>query len=89
MCVLVHSEVGHNFEGCGRQLSNIGRLEMLSGYQRVQLAAQIQRSPKTVERVYKGGGNAFSREAVTRGARALGLPLPPEPAPAPSPPRAA
>jgi len=53
---------------------------MLTGYQRLQIAALVHRSPRTVERVYLGRGNAFSREAVARGAAKLGLPPPPSPA---------
>lgn len=50
----------------------------LTGPQRVQLAAHILRSERTVYRCYKGGGTDQTRAAVTRGADELGLPRPPE-----------
>lgn len=51
---------------------------MLSGIQKVRIAAQSGRSPKTVDRVYRGQGNAYSRDAVKRAAAELGYPMPPE-----------
>jgi len=52
---------------------------MIDGIQKVRIAAKIGRSPKTVTRVYLGGGNPFSRAAVKEAAEALGYPLPQEP----------
>jgi DNA-binding LacI/PurR family transcriptional regulator len=49
----------------------------ISGPQIVQIAEAIPVCTRTVERVYEGAGNAYSRERVTRAARELGLPLPP------------
>lgn len=51
----------------------------LTGPQRVQLAAHILRSERTVYRCYKGGGTDQTRAAVAKGATELGLPLPPPP----------
>lgn len=63
---------------------------MLSGIDKVRIAAHVGRSPKTVDRVYRGEGNAYSRDAVTRAALELGYPPPPprlsEPSPSGSPP---
>jgi len=54
---------------------------VLTGPQRVRLAAQSIKSERTVVRVYQGGGSDQSREAICRAARELGLPSPPrEPA---------
>jgi hypothetical protein len=62
---------------------------MITGPDRIKLADYIVRSERTVLRVYQGRGSSQSREAVRRGALALGLPLPPEPSsrnsPEPSP----
>ena len=51
---------------------------MLNGIQKVRVAALIGRSVRTVDRVYRGQGNAYSRDAVKRAATELGLPAPPE-----------
>jgi len=50
---------------------------MLTGIQIVRIAAKVGRSPKTVIRVYRGGGNAYSRASVAEAALALGYPSPP------------
>jgi hypothetical protein len=52
---------------------------MLTGIQKVRIAARIGRSVRTVDRVFRGQGNAYSRAAVKEAAVALGYPLPPEP----------
>jgi hypothetical protein len=58
---------------------------MLTGIQKVRVAAQIGRSVRTVDRVYRGLGNAYSRDAVTRAALQLGFPAPPVPSSESSP----
>jgi hypothetical protein len=58
---------------------------MISGMDKVRIAAQSGRSPKTVDRVYRGEGNPYSRDAVKRAAADLGLPAPPERSPSSSP----
>ncbi|HEX3596824.1 MAG TPA: hypothetical protein VHU80_17060 [Polyangiaceae bacterium] len=50
---------------------------VLTGPQRVRLAAESIRSERTVVRVYQGGGSDQSREAISRAARQLGMPQPP------------
>lgn len=52
---------------------------VLTGPQRLRLAAHAIRSERTVIRVYQGAGNDQSREAIRRAALELGLPLPPVP----------
>ncbi len=51
----------------------------LSGLDRARLALRATRSPRTVDRVYLGRGNQYSREAISTAAREMGLPLPPPP----------
>jgi uncharacterized Zn finger protein (UPF0148 family) len=51
----------------------------VSAHDRVRIAAKIIASPRTVHRVYAGGGNEYSRRRVTEAARELGLPDPPGP----------
>jgi hypothetical protein len=53
----------------------------VSGPQIVQIAAAIMANPRTVERVYDGRGNVYSRERVTRAALELGFPVPERAAP--------
>ncbi len=48
----------------------------LVGPDRERIAVESGRSVKTVVRVYRGGGNAYSRASVFRAAQRLGLPLP-------------
>jgi DNA-binding LacI/PurR family transcriptional regulator len=50
----------------------------VSGVQVLQLASASMSSPRTVERVYDGGGSHYSRERVCKAARELGLPMPSE-----------
>jgi len=50
---------------------------MISAPDRVRIAAQIVAHPRTVARVYEGKGSEYSRQRVTEGAKALGLPPPP------------
>lgn len=49
----------------------------LDGPGALRLAVDAIVSPRTVARVYAGGGNAFSRERVAAAAKRLGLPEPP------------
>ena len=51
---------------------------MINAYDRVRIAASIVANPRTVHRVYQGGGSDYSRQRVAAAAQALGLPLPPE-----------
>ena len=51
---------------------------MISPHDRVRIAAKIVANPRTVLRVYQGGGNEYSRRRVAEAARELGLPPPPE-----------
>lgn len=61
----------------------------ITTHDRLRIAAQALVCERTVLRVYKGRGTAYSRLRVTEGAKALGLPPPPEPSspssPEPSP----
>ncbi len=50
---------------------------VLTGMQKVQLAARAGRSVFSVTRVYRGLGNAYTRESITRAAIELGIPAPP------------
>jgi hypothetical protein len=59
---------------------------MMTSHDRVRIAAAALVCERTVIRVYKGGGTAYSRLRVAEGAKALGLPLPPEPSTGSSPP---
>jgi hypothetical protein len=55
---------------------------VLTGPQRVQLAALIWKSEKTIVRAYRGEPcSDQSLEAIRRGAARLGFPLPPDPQP--------
>lgn len=53
----------------------------LQGPDRERLAVEAGRSAKTVARVYRGQGNAYSRSSIVRAAEKLGLPAPPSEAP--------
>lgn len=50
---------------------------MISAIDRVRIAAHITANPRTVLRVYQGGGSDYSRRRVAEAAEALGLPEPP------------
>jgi hypothetical protein len=47
------------------------------GLDRVRIAERAKRSVWSVDRTYKGKGNAFTRAAVAEAAAELGYPLPP------------
>jgi len=49
---------------------------MISAIDRVRIAAHITANPRTVLRVYQGGGSEYSRRRVAEAARELGLPEP-------------
>lgn len=52
---------------------------VLTGPQRVMLAARVCKSEKTIVRAYRGGAcSDHSLEAIRRGASELGLPPPPQ-----------
>ncbi len=48
----------------------------LSAPDRIRIAAKAIASPRTVARVYAGGGNEYSRERIRVAAQELGLPTP-------------
>lgn len=50
----------------------------MEGYDRMRLAVLAMLSEKTVRRVYRGYGTAYSRARVKAAAESLGLPPPPE-----------
>jgi len=51
----------------------------MTSHDRLRIATHALVYERTVIRVYKGGGTAYSRLRVSEGAKALGLPLPQDP----------
>ncbi len=51
-----------------------------TGPQKVQLAAHVIASTKSIDRAYRGEVSHFMYERIAKGARELHLPVPPPPA---------
>jgi hypothetical protein len=61
---------------CGQQF-NTRRHKVLRRHDEIRIAAEAIVCQRTVQRVYLGGGNEYSKQRVAAAAQALGLPLPP------------